>query len=50
MRDFGHDQRYTNVYVKNFGDDFTDDQLLNLFGQFGKIVSAKIMFDMSSGR
>jgi polyadenylate-binding protein len=50
LRDFGHDQRYTNVYVKNFGDDFTDEQLFTMFGQYGKIMSAKVMVDHVTGR
>ncbi|KAJ8891289.1 hypothetical protein PR048_010805 [Dryococelus australis] len=34
---------FTNVYVKNFPDDFTDDKLHALFNQFGKITSHKVM-------
>ena len=43
--DFGHEQRFTNVYIKNFGKDYTDDQLVELFSKFGKIISAKVMMD-----
>ena len=50
LRDFGHDQRFTNVYVKNFGDDCTDEELMKLFEKYGKIMSAKVMFDGSTGR
>ena len=50
LRDFGHEQRFTNVYVKNFGEDFTDDQLMETFSKYGKIISAKVMIDHSTGR
>ena len=50
LRDFGHDQRFTNVYVKNFGEEFDDEQLFNMFGKFGKILSSKVMMDLGSGR
>jgi polyadenylate-binding protein len=50
MRDFGHDQRFTNVYVKNFGEELTDEQLFSMFSKYGKIMSAKVMVDHSTGR
>lgn len=28
--------KFTNVYVKNFGDDYTDEKLKELFTSFGK--------------
>lgn len=34
---------FTNVYVKNFGDDLLDETLENMFGQYGKITSHKVM-------
>lgn len=34
---------FTNVYVKNFGEDLTEDQLRSMFEKFGKITSYKIM-------
>ena len=27
MKELGHHTRFTDVFVKNFGDDFTEDQL-----------------------
>jgi len=36
-------KRYNNVYVKNFGDEFDDEKLRTLFGNYGKIISAKVM-------
>ena len=36
---------YTNVYVKNFGDEIDDDKLRQLFEKFGNIVSAVVMRD-----
>ncbi|NXI27634.1 EPAB protein, partial [Sterrhoptilus dennistouni] len=40
---------FTNVYIKNFGDDMDDDRLRELFSKFGKTLSVKVMMD-SSGR
>lgn len=34
---------FTNVYVKNFGEDFTEEMLKNMFEKFGRITSYKIM-------
>ena len=46
----GQNQRFTNVYVKNFGKDFTDELLMETFAVFGKIVSAKVMRDRITGK
>ncbi|XP_054417816.1 polyadenylate-binding protein 4-like [Pteronotus mesoamericanus] len=42
-------QEFTNVYIKNFGDDMDDERLKEVFSQYGKIVSVKVMTD-SSGK
>jgi polyadenylate-binding protein len=34
---------YTNVYVKNFGEELNDESLYELFKQFGDITSHKVM-------
>lgn len=34
---------FTNVYVKNFGLDLTEEQFLNMFTQYGQITSYKII-------
>ncbi|KAJ8970024.1 hypothetical protein NQ314_001453 [Rhamnusium bicolor] len=34
---------FTNVYVKNFGEDLSEDQLRIMFEKYGKITSYKIM-------
>ncbi|XP_076042889.1 poly(A) binding protein [Oratosquilla oratoria] len=36
-------KRYTNVYVKNFGEDLNDDKLAEMFKKYGKITSYKVM-------
>jgi len=38
-------KRFTNVYIKNFGDDLDDEKLRDLFEQYGKITSHKVMID-----
>ncbi len=35
-------KKFTNVYIKNFGDGLTEEKLRDLFEQYGKIVSAKV--------
>ncbi|KAI3413749.1 hypothetical protein GPALN_011230 [Globodera pallida] len=37
--------RFTNVYVKNFGDALDSDKLGEFFAQFGEIISARVMED-----
>ena len=48
LRDSGFDQHYTNVYVKNFGDEYTDEMLRSDFGTFGNIISCIVMKDENS--
>ncbi|XP_065547724.1 polyadenylate-binding protein 1-like isoform X2 [Lathamus discolor] len=40
---------FTNVYIKNFGDDMDDNRLREIFSKFGKTLSVKVMMD-STGR
>ncbi|NXU87073.1 EPAB protein, partial [Xiphorhynchus elegans] len=40
---------FTNVYIKNFGDDMDDDRLRDIFSKFGKTLSVKVMMD-NTGR
>ncbi|NXT83753.1 EPAB protein, partial [Zapornia atra] len=40
---------FTNVYIKNFGDDMDDERLRGIFSKFGKTLSVKVMMD-STGR
>ncbi|NXK07012.1 EPAB protein, partial [Herpetotheres cachinnans] len=40
---------FTNVYIKNFGDDMDDDRLREIFSKFGKTLSVKVMMD-NTGR
>lgn len=39
--------QFTNVYVKNLADNVTDDELNDLFSQYGKITSAVVSRDES---
>ncbi|XP_073464140.1 embryonic polyadenylate-binding protein-like [Aquarana catesbeiana] len=36
---------FTNVYIKNFGEDMTDERLKEIFSVFGNTVSVKVMVD-----
>lgn len=41
---------YTNVYVKNFGDELNDETLLAMFEPFGKVTSHRVMVKDSKSR
>ncbi|XP_064596934.1 polyadenylate-binding protein 1-like [Liolophura sinensis] len=36
-------KKFTNVYVKNFGEELDDAKMFELFEPYGKIISAKVM-------
>jgi polyadenylate-binding protein len=38
-------KKFTNVYIKNFGDDLSEEKLTEIFSKFGKITSFKVMSD-----
>uniref|UniRef100_A0A8D0F429 Polyadenylate-binding protein n=2 Tax=Strix occidentalis caurina TaxID=311401 RepID=A0A8D0F429_STROC len=40
-------KEFTNVYIKNFGEDMDDERLKELFGKFGPALSVKVMTDES---
>ncbi|XP_037683541.1 polyadenylate-binding protein 4 isoform X6 [Choloepus didactylus] len=40
-------KEFTNVYIKNFGEEVDDESLKELFIQFGKTLSVKVMRDPS---
>ncbi|NIG61571.1 poly(A) binding protein, cytoplasmic 4-like protein [Pontoporia blainvillei] len=40
---------FTNVYIKNLGDDMDDERLRQVFSKYGKTLSVKVMTD-SSGK
>ncbi|XP_041828485.1 polyadenylate-binding protein 4 isoform X2 [Melanotaenia boesemani] len=42
-------KEFTNVYIKNFGDDMDDERLKELFDKYGKTLSVKVMTD-STGK
>ncbi|XP_002733794.1 polyadenylate-binding protein 1-like [Saccoglossus kowalevskii] len=46
----GQQKKFTNVFVKNFGDELDDEGLREMFERYGKIVSHKVMQDDHSGR
>ena len=37
-------KKFTNVYVKNFGDAFDDDKMRTFFEACGPITSSKVQF------
>jgi polyadenylate-binding protein len=46
LREMGETaRRFTNVFVKNFGDDLDQEKLQTLFSQFGPISSTVVMVD-----
>lgn len=36
-------KKFTNVFIKNFGDGYSDDQLKEMFETYGTVISAKVM-------
>ncbi|XP_040825385.1 polyadenylate-binding protein 1-like [Ochotona curzoniae] len=38
-------KEFTNLYIKNFGEDMNEECLKDLFGQFGHALSVKVMTD-----
>uniref|UniRef100_A0A8C5KM72 Polyadenylate-binding protein n=1 Tax=Jaculus jaculus TaxID=51337 RepID=A0A8C5KM72_JACJA len=38
-------KEFTNVYIKNFGEDMDDEHLKDLFGKFGPVLSVKVMME-----
>ena len=50
LKDMGQNPRFTNLYIKNFGDELTDESLQELFSAYGKIVSAVVMKDKNTGK
>uniref|UniRef100_A0A3B3QW20 Polyadenylate-binding protein n=1 Tax=Paramormyrops kingsleyae TaxID=1676925 RepID=A0A3B3QW20_9TELE len=38
-------KEFTNVYIKNFGEDMDDNRLKELFDKYGKTLSVKVMTD-----
>lgn len=46
LRDNGdHAVSYTNVFVKNFGDNYNKEKLEKIFSEFGQVLSCAVMFD-----
>uniref|UniRef100_A0A3P8XF63 Polyadenylate-binding protein n=1 Tax=Esox lucius TaxID=8010 RepID=A0A3P8XF63_ESOLU len=40
-------REFTNVYIKNFGEDMDDEKLRELFGKYGPALSIRVMTDDS---
>ncbi|XP_036999669.2 polyadenylate-binding protein 1-like [Artibeus jamaicensis] len=40
-------KEFTDVCIKNFGEDMDDEQLKDLFGKFGPVLNVKVMADES---
>jgi polyadenylate-binding protein len=38
----GGPRKYTNIFIKNFGDQLDEEKLKELFSQHGKILSFKV--------
>ena len=38
----GPQRKFTNIFIKNFGDQLDEEKLRELFSQFGKISSCKV--------
>jgi polyadenylate-binding protein len=36
-------KKFTNVYIKNFGEDLGEEKLKEIFSKFGKITSYKVV-------
>ena len=50
MKELGHHTYFTNVFIKNFGEEFSDEQLVTTFQAYGKIISARVMVDRTTGK
>uniref|UniRef100_A0A3B4UPC3 Polyadenylate-binding protein n=1 Tax=Seriola dumerili TaxID=41447 RepID=A0A3B4UPC3_SERDU len=37
--------KFTNVYIKNFGEDYSDEKLKEVFSAFGRTLSVRVMRD-----
>ncbi|XP_072572913.1 polyadenylate-binding protein 1-like isoform X1 [Paramormyrops kingsleyae] len=40
-------KEFTNVYIKNFGEDMDDEKLREIFGKFGPVLGIRVMTDES---
>ncbi len=50
LRDMGNNPMFTNLYVKNFGEELDDETLRELFGNYGNIVSSVVMKDKTENK
>lgn len=51
LMQLGDQQRkFTNVFIKNFGEELDDEKLLVICEKYGKVTSCKVMFDDRSNK
>lgn len=50
LKDMGHNTHFTNLYVKNFGEEVTSDDLRNMFAEYGNIMSVVVMMDRNNSK
>lgn len=48
LKDMGHNTHFTNLYVKNFGEETSSDDLKNMFAEYGTIMSVVVMMDRNN--
>jgi polyadenylate-binding protein len=41
-------KRFTNVFIKNFGEDLSEQDLTDMFSKYGKISSIKVLFTLNN--
>jgi hypothetical protein len=44
LQNMGETRKFTNVYVKNLGEDMDDEKLEKMFEKFGEIISVSVSF------
>ena len=50
MGDQDQVQKFTNVFIKNFGEEVDDEKLLIMCEKYGKVTSCKVISDERTGK